>query len=705
MKKLILTLIITIFIFGACTNEHENTGTPMETEAKPNETYYKGQDASLFTAEKLFSTKRLSDAQLQPGGDWILYRLSIPVISENKIISDIFAVKTDGSETKRITNDNDTDFNPRWSPDGKEILYISVKDGSAQAYKMAFPDGSPQKITDAENGVSLVEWSPDGSKIYFSSDVKIAETVAEQYPDYSDANVHIYTELPIRHWNEWTDEKASHLFVQPVNDMAAAKDLMEGQAYETPLKPYGGPEEIAWAPDGMEIAYTVKEMTGTEYVTSTNSDIFIINTDNGTKKNITSDNPGYDKMPLYSPDGKYIAFTRQVTPGFEADKIRLMLYDRANGSITDLTESMDQWAMGFTWSPDSKKIYFTATDSGRYSIFGIDVATKEINRITPADAILKHGHPMISADGGTMYFTRESFTEPSDLYSMSLGGTDKEVTRVTNINKEIYETLADLKIEEQWIKSFDGEDLHVWMVYPPNFDPNKKYPMISYCQGGPQSMISPNFHYRWNLMLKASQGYIVMAPNRRGLPGFGQAWNDAISLDWGGAPMKDILAATDHFKAMPYVDEEKLACVGASAGGYAAFWLAGHHEGRFKAFLAHCGVFNLESMYGSTEELFFPNSEYGGPYWDPAHLPNFRKNSPHNYVANWDTPIIISTGMGDYRVPYTQSLEAFTAARAQGIPAKILVYPEETHFILKPHNFIVWHNEYFDFLGEHVLNN
>lgn len=649
-----------------------------------------------ITAEDIYKLNRLSEPQISPDGKWIIYVMSVPSIADNKLYKDLWAVSVDGKEVKQITDDVAAQFNPRWKPDGTEIAYICDKDGTPQIYKQSFPNGKAIKVTDIENGVSNMDWSPDGKHFSFTSEVKIDQTTTEKYPDYPNANVRIYDDLPTRHWDHWLDENYSHLFVIPAEG-GEIIDITKDERFDTPLAPFGGAEEIGWANDGKEIAYTSKKISGVEFAKTTNSDIYIYDFPTGSTKNITEGMLGFDKAPLYSPDGKWIAFNSQERGGFESDKIRVMLFNRENSEIKDITVNLDQWVFEKIWSPDSKSLYVTATDSGTVKLFNIDL---DGNVKVIAKGMFDYHNPMITSDGSTLVYGKESMLRPNDLFALNLSSNAE--TRLTNLNEEIFKYINDAKIEEKWITSTDGKQVHCWVVLPPNFDANKKYPMITYLQGGPQSMISQKFHYRWNYFLMASNDYVLLLPNRRGLPGFGQAWNDAISLDWGGMPMTDILAATDYMKNEPYVNAEKIGAVGASAGGYAAFWLAGNHEGRFSAFIAHCGVFNLESMYGSTEELWFPNWENGGPYWKDENKANYAKNSPHKYVQNWDTPIMISTGEYDFRVPYTQSLEAFTAARAQGIDAKLVVFPDETHFIAHPQEFIVWNEEFFGWLDKYL---
>ncbi len=704
MKLLrILLLSISILILAvACKKQDAQVGEKVAgssaVEVATNDILWQntGTESQLFSAELLFQTKRISDIQLSPDGLWILYRLSTPSIEENKLTHDLWVSSIDGTVNKQLTNTPFGEFNARWSPDGKTIAYLAGVDGAPQIYSIGYPNaGKPKQITKEAEGVALFEWSSNGTQFLFASEVKLDQSVADIYPNLTKANVRMYEKLPVRHWDEWTDDKYSHIFVVPTSG-GTAKDLMPNEKYDSPLKPFGGVEEVEWSPENNEIAYTCKKVD--DYALSTNSDIYLVNPADNATKNITADNKGYDKYPLYSPDGNWIAYQSQERPGFESDKIRLMLYNRKNGETKFLSSTLDQWVEEFVWAPDSKSIYFVANDSGTVQLYSISVPDGNWKVIT--DGPYAYGHGLaITPDGKTLVTGRNTFVDPLDIFTINIA--DGKATQVTNTNKELYSTIKKCGIKEQWFDVSDGAKVHTWIVFPPDFNPNKKYPMITYCQGGPQSQINPNFHYRWNLFLMASKGYIVVASNRRGVPGFGQAWNDAISRDWGGRPMQDFLDITDAMATQKFVDKDALSAVGASAGGYAAFWLAGHHEKRFKAFISHCGVYNFESMYGETEELFFSNWEYGGPYWDPDHKPNYDQNSPHNFVQNWDTPILIITGERDFRVPYTQSLEAFTAAQVKNIPSKLLIYPEETHFVAKPQNYLIWSAEFYGWLDKY----
>lgn len=702
IKKLFLTALIFVSVLAACTEKENSEST---TDAKPEEEKNESEmnlGQRNFSAKDLFSVKRIADVQVSPDGTNAVYILTTPSIEENALYKDLYVVSLEGdNEIKQITNDKHADYNPRWSADGKEIAFISTRvDDTPQIFIYNITSGVQSQVTDSDmeackNGVSNMAWSPDNSKFFFTAEVKTGKCLKDIYPELEKAKVRIYDEVPVRHWDHWVDNMSSHLFVID-RDNGEPKDLTEGEPYDTPLAPFGGVEEIAWSPDGKEITYTSKKMSGLEFVESTDSDLYTVNLETGETVNITDGMEGFDKAPQYSPDGKWISFHSQERPGFESDRIRLMLYNRESKEIVELTKNLDQWVFGEAWAPDSKNIYLNATDSGTVKLFKFDLKG---NWEYIAKDLYNYSAPRVTSDGKSVIVAKESMTQPKDIFKIDLATLEQ--TRITNINKELLENCNDITVTQRWVEAKDGKMIHTWVVLPPDFDKNKKYPMITYCQGGPQAMIGQRFHYRWNYYLMASHGYVVMLPNRRGLPGFGQEWNDAISQDWGGMPMQDILSCTDAVAAEPWVDNERLCSVGASAGGYAVFWLAGNHEGRFKTFISHCGVFNLTSMYGSTEELWFPNWENGGPYWDEKYADYYKKHSPHTYADNWDTPIMIITGEYDFRVPYTQSLEAFQVAQKKGLESKLMIFPEESHFVVHPQEFLVWNSQFMGWLDKY----
>ncbi len=653
---------------------------------------------TIFTPEDMLSLNRLSDANISPDGEWILYTLSTPNIENASMETNIYAIKKDGSETIKVTKSRAKDYHPRWIEDGKKIAFLSTRMGSPQIFTKVFPDGVSEGLTTVVKGIGDFKYSPDGSLIAYTSSVKTKQTIKDKYPDLRNTNVMHYENLPVRSWDKWEDENRNHIFVMPASG-GTGVDIMKTEDFDSPTEPFGGGDDFTWKTNSREIIYVSKKVD--KPAISTNSDLYVYSIESKETTNITSENLGYDKHPIVSPDGKYVAYTSQERPGFEADKVRLMIYEFATGLRKDLTKDLDQWVVQFAWANNSKTIYFSATEKGREPLFKVDVESSEIDKIAGGDYNYSSGL-LVSPDDKTLYVGRTSMQEAVNIYTYPSSSTDSKMKSLTNVNAVFDARVKNVKMEEKWVKTTDGKQMQVWVLLPPDFDENKKYPMITYCQGGPQGQISQYFSYRWNMFLMASQGYVVCAPNRRGMPGFGQEWNDQISRDWGGQAMKDILSATDAVAKETYVDNEKLTCVGPSFGGYSVFWLAAHHDKRFKAFISHCGVFNLYSMYGSTEELFFPNWEQGGPYWDSKSKKDYEKFSPHNFVEKWDTPMLIITGGKDFRVPYAQSLEAFTACQAQGIPSKLLFFPEENHWVLNLQNALVWQKEFFEWLKIHT---
>lgn len=654
----------------------------------------------VFTPELLLSLKRVGHPKISPDGNYLLYSVGIPNLKENKIITNLYLIRLEDYSIQQITNDSTPKSDYQWLPDSKKVVFISSKDGKSEVFSMDIITREIKQITHTINGVNAFKISPNGKWIAYATDVKILKTPNEKYPFLNKAKIRIYNKLPIRHWDEWEDEKFSHLFIQSLEGNELL-DIMKDEPYDCPDKPFGGSEQFAWSPDSKELAYTCKKVD--DYALSTNTDIFIFNLENQQTNNITNGMLGYDKNPLYSPDGKWIAFHSMARPGFESDRVRLMLYNRQTKKIFELSKNLDQWVGEFVWHPKSDKIYFSAEERGTVQIYEIFIEDGFWQIITTG-YFNYDGGLEIHPNGSTLYFGKRFFLRPYEIFAMKIETPNPIQIQLTFENEDVYRELKPIRFEEKEVKSKDGKNIHTWILYPPDFDSTKKYPLITYCQGGPQSTVSQFFSYRWNLFLFASQGYIVVAPNRRGAPGFGQKWIDAISKDWGGKAMQDILDVTDYISKEKFVDPNRRAAVGASAGGYAVFWLEGNHNKRFAAFVSHCGVFNLESKYGSTDELWFPNWEFGGPYWEEKNKPIYDRHSPHRYAKNWDTPILISTGEKDFRVPYTQSLEAFTVAQIKKIPSKLIVFPEQNHWILKPQEQILWYYEVFDFLDKYCKN-
>ncbi len=655
--------------------------------------------SEILTPEKLLSLKRISDVNISQDGKKLLYTVTFPDFENNTYTKQVFMQPVSGGEAIQLTRTGDHNYNPVWSPKADKVAFISDRDGKPQVYIMDMDGGEPRKITNMENGVSFLSWSPDGKHLAFCSDVKLEQTIHETHKDLPDVNAYIYDDLPIRHWDHYIDEKYRHLFVIPAEG-GEPRDLMEMEKFDTPLVPFGGHEQIAWSPNGTEIAYTCKKVS--DFETSTNSDIYVVPVYGGKAKNITQGMPGFDKYPVYPPNGNYIAFHSQKRAGYESDRVRLMLHTRSSSRIGELSKDVDQHVGTMAWTPRSDALYFSAgNNDGTTQLW-------HITRSGTAKVVTKGSYYHaaraleVTPDGNTVILSREDYMHPTELYAMNTStGTMKQIT---HLNDDAYKNIDIGKVEARWITSTDSANVHCWVVYPPNFDPSKKYPMITYCQGGPQMPVTPYFSYGWNFLTMASEGYIVLAPNRRGCMGFGQKWIDSIRMDYGGQPMDDIMAATKALAKEPYVDETRLAAIGGSAGGYAAFFLEGNDDGLYSTFVSHCGMFNMESKFGSTEEMWFPLWDNGGPYWERQHKRFYDENSPHRFVKNWDTPILIITGEKDYRVPYTQSLEAFTAAQMNNVPSRIIVYPDEIHWITHPQEKILWYREFFRFLELYCKN-
>lgn len=653
-----------------------------------------------MTPEVLWSFGRIGEAAVSPDGKTVIYTVTWYKLDENKGYRDIYSIPVKRGEAKNLTNTGVNEFNIAWRPDGKKIGYLSSASGSVQMWEMN-PDGSGAKqMTDIPDGIEGFGYSPDQSKIFFLKKVKLDKDVHDLFPDLPRANARIEDDIMYRHWDSWHDYTYTHIFVAGYSKskISEGKDIMEGERFDSPMKPFGGTEQIAWSPDGKILAYTCKKKVGKEYSLSTNSDIYLYNTETGKTINFTSGMMGYDQNPVFSPDGKFIAWESMERDGYEADKNRLFVAELETGEKKDYSENFDQNAAGLHWSNDSKSIYFISNIHATEEIHRLDLADGSIVRIT--DGI--HDYQKVMPAGEKLIAQKVSMSSPAELVLVDpVTGIDEPLT---SVNKGILDQLTMGKVEERWLKTTDGKQMHTWIIFPPHFDPSKKYPALLYNQGGPQGTVSQFWSYRWNFQMMAANDYIIVAPNRRGLPGFGQEWNEQISKDYGGQNIKDLLTAIDEIAKEPYVDKDRLGAVGASYGGFSVMYLAGHHEGRFKAFIAHDGIFNFEHMYTTTEEMWFVNWDYGGPYWDETNAVAQRSYtfSPHKYIQNWDTPILIVQGEKDFRVPPEQGLAAFNAAILRGVPARLLYFPEENHWVLQPQNGILWQRIFFDWLDKYL---
>ena len=540
--------------------------------------------------------------------------------------------------------------------------------------------------------------SPDGKKIAFSKQVLVEKLMGkDKYSDVPKTTAQVYTDLNHRHWDYFNEGKYNHVFVvKTTENVDQAKDLLEGKAWDSPQRPSGGSEDFVWSPDSSQLLYVTKPLSGKAYATSTNTDIFAYDLASGSVKNLTESNKGYDVNPKFSPDGNFLTWQSMERDGYEADKNEVKIMDWKSGKTTNLTKDWDESVTGSVfWSQDSKMIYFNTAFRGTTQLFSLNPKTSKIAQITKGDFDVTD---IFADQKNSLLVTRTDMNHSADLFSVDLkNGAMKQVTEV---NKENYSKITPSKTELKMVKTTDGKEMGVWFIYPPNFDPNKKYPTLLYCQGGPQSALTQFFSTRWNFALMAANDYIVVAPNRRGMPGWGTQWNEQISKDWGGQVMKDYLSATDFAKTLPYVDKDRIGAVGASYGGYSVFMLAGIHENRFKTFIAHDGLFDMKSWYLTTEELFFANWDLGGSPYDQPTPKSYTDFNPSNFVNKWNKPMMIIQGGIDYRVPYEQGQEAFQAAQLKGLKSKFLYFPNENHWVLHPQNGLVWQREFFEWLKE-----
>ena len=699
-----------------------------------------------MTPELLWKLGRLGNPTLSADGHQVAYTVRRYDLKENSGTTTIYIKDLSSGERRELLSDwkSIADLQFAGSPFGERLYFTGLsgkqEDESSQVWALNPVDGGVYQVTtlsaddfkkakdegnvnsdhtegrttgqgdedgegdEEENtdfsGVANLKVAPTGKHIAFTVDIKLDRTVTDLYDDLPKAEARIIDALMFRHWNAWHDFKYTHLHVAALNaDGRAEKpvDLMQGQRVDCPVPPFGGSEQFAWSPDGKEIAYTAKDVEN--WAESTDSDVYLVKISDPTSaNNITKGMAGYDNDPSYSPDGKLLAFHSMQRAGFESDRNRIMFYDRASGDISEATAGLDQTAHSARWTPDSRGIIFTSERNGTVQVFRVNPAGGGAEKISSGR--FDWSAYDVFPDGDRVLVTFRNMLRPYELAIMSL--SDGSTKTISGVNDDVYEKLELPTIEERWIQATDGQKIHTWVIYPPDFDATKKWPMLTYCQGGPQGQVGQWFSFRWNFHLMAANGYVVVAPNRRGLPGFGRQWNDQISGDWGGQAMQDLLSVTDEMAAAQFIDERRVGAIGASFGGYTVYWLMGNAGDRFACMLAHCGVFNLESMYGSTEELFFVNWDLGGPYWKGSNVQrDYDRFSPHRFVRNWKTPLLVVHGEKDFRVPVTQGIEAFTAAQVQGVPSKFLYFPNEGHWVLGPQNGVLWHRVFFEWLDEY----
>ena len=650
-----------------------------------------------MSPEVLWAMGRVGGVQVSPDGKRVLYSVSYYSVEQDKSNSDLFMMNTDGTGKYQITDTEFREVAAKWFKGGEKIAYLSSKSGSMQLWIMDADGSDKERVTDVEGGISDFAFSPDETKLLYVADVKYGQRTVDLHPDLPKSSGIIVDDLMYKHWDEWK-QSVPHPFVADFTGkkIKNVKDILEGEPYESPMKPFGGIEQLAWSPDGKTIAYTSRKKEGIAYAVSTNSDIYFYDLATGKTENKTEGMMGYDQNPAFSPDGKWLMWQSMERDGYEADKNRLFVMNLATGEKTDMSATFDQNVESPVWTNDSKSVYFVSVWHAKTQIYRLDMADGKIKQITEGQHDFESVHPAAN----TLIAVRHSMSKPNEIYAVNpKNGSTKELSFE---NKHILSKIEMGRVEERWVTTTDNKQMLVWVIYPPKFDPNKKYPTLLYCQGGPQSAVSQFWSYRWNMQTFAASDYIIVAPNRRGLPGFGQEWLEQISGDYGGQNMKDYLSAIDAVAKEPFVDKDRLGAVGASYGGFSVYWLAGHHEKRFKAFIAHDGMFNLDQQYLETEEMWFVNWDLGGAYWekDNAVAQRSYANSPHLFVDKWDTPILVIHGEKDYRILASQGMAAFNAAKLRGVPAKLLIYPDENHWVLKPQNGVLWQRTFVGWLDQ-----
>ena len=660
-------------------------------------------EGKRMTPEALWAMGRIGSVAVSPDEKQIAYSVAYYSVPENKSNNELFVMNADGSSNRQITRDSWQESQPVWIKDGKKIAFLCNESGSSQVWEMN-PDGTERKqLTRYEGDIEGFAFSPDGKKLLFIAQVKTVQSTADKHPDLPKATGIIVTDLMYKHWDEWVTT-APHPFVADFdgNGISNVQDILDGEPYESPMKPWGGIEQLAWSPASDKVAYTCRKKTGLAYAVSTNSDIYIYDLATGKTENITEENKGYDTNPQYSPDGKYIAWQSMERDGYEADLNRLFVMDLATGEKRFVSRAFESNVDAFLWNKDSQSIYFIGVWHGETQIYNIGLADNDsLNRLTDG----MHDYASLALCGDKLIAKRHSMSMGDEIYAVNNtrnGNAFAKAKQLTFENKQIYDQLEMGKVEARWMTTTDGKQMLTWVIYPPQFDPNKKYPTLLFCEGGPQSPVSQFWSYRWNFQIMAANDYIIVAPNRRGLPGFGVERNEAISGDYGGQCMKDYFTAIDEMAKEPFVDKDRLGCVGASFGGFSVYWLAGHHDKRFKAFIAHDGIFNMEMQYLETEEKWFANWDMGGAYWekDNATAQRTFANSPHLFVDKWDTPILCIHGEKDFRILANQAMAAFDAAVMRGVPAELLIYPDENHWVLKPQNGVLWQRTFFEWLDK-----
>ena len=687
MKKLSFVIIaVALLILSSCKQETKEKTEATVIDVTLSETEKAG---GILTPEILWKYGRIGSIVLSPDGKTVLYTVTNYDLLTEARTTNIYSIPSSGGTPLQLTTTGGS--GPQWIDNGSRIAYLTG--GKIMTMK---PDGSEKKEITGLEDFEILSFSPVGDMVYFTRRVKLDQTANEKY-GFPNARVRIIDDLMYRHWDSWSDYSYSHLFTASFDGTAISneKDIMEGQRFETPDAPWFDEAEISWSPDGKYIAYTCKKLSGKAYSLSTNTDIYLYNVMTGEEVNITEGNMGYDKFPVFSPDGSMIAYSSMKEDGYEFDLERLFVYNITDGERKWVSEGWDYDVQNMQWSGNGS-IWFASPYRGTQPVFNINLADGKITRVTEGD----YDMGPLQLHNGVLVAGIMSMSRPAEVANINM--TTGKFAMITDVNGHIYESIKMGRTEERYIKTKDGKDLQMWIIYPPDFDPAKKYPALLYCKGGPQGPLGQSWSYRWNYQIMAANGYIVVAVNRRGNSGFGSYWREQISGDYGGKNIQDYLDGIDAMAKEPFVDKDRLGAVGASYGGYSVFYLAGMHNKRFKAFVAHCGVYNTIAEYAATEEYWYPNKDYQGAPWDKPQPAGYNKFSPHTMVDKWDTPILIISGLNDFRIPYTQSMEAFNSAQLRGVPSKLLLFENETHWVTKPQNAVIWQKEFFGFLDTYL---
>ena len=655
-----------------------------------------------LTPEALWAMGRIGEVKVSPDGNRIAYQVSYYSVQENASHTVIYVMDSDGANVRLLTETAESEHSPAWI-DNEHIAYLSVKDGVQQIWSMDIRGKHRKQLSNSDRDIEGFLFSPDLRHVLTVISVPNPLVKEKQYEDLPKATGMIADDLMFRHWDSWTTQ-LPHPFITAFDGKKLASesiDLLDGEPYESPMLPFGGIEQFAWSPDGKSVAYTCRKKTGAEYAKSTDSDIYLYDIETGKTVNLCKIggaddmNMGYDINPKFNSDGRYIAWQSMERDGYESDINRLYVKDLKDNRKWSVSDNFDSNVDDYVWAFEKDYFYFIGSWQGRMSLYSVDLN----GNVITINADVCDYNSLAAANSQSLIVTRQSMRFATEIFSVDV--RRGLVEKLSHENDHIFSQLDNIKVEARAVKTTDGKDMLSWVVFPPNFDETKKYPVLLFCEGGPQNMVSQFWSYRWNFRIMADQGYIIVAPNRRGLPGFGRKWLEDISGDYGGQCMKDLLSAIDDICNEPYVDKDRLGCVGASFGGYSVYWLAGHHEGRFKCFIAHDGIFNLEQQYVETEEMWFPQWDLGGPYWEKNKVTkNTYASSPHLFADKWDTPILCIHGEKDYRILYSQAVSAFQAARLRGVPAELLLFPDENHWVLKPQNGILWQRTYFNWLDK-----